>query len=170
MNASDSAMRSGSPRRLGQPAGLGEALQDLIRSAERKERRPELQPNVDGVLGPLPAAGHVLEGVQRLLELLGGLAIRGAAVGPGARLAKVRHRLLPRLAADGVVREPLDLLGQALGVERLDGLDDPGVQRAPALLEQAAVGDLVGERVLEGVLEIREQARLVEELRRPGGV
>ena len=39
------------------------------------------------------------------------------------------------------------------------------MQHAPALLEQAPVGDLVGERVLEGVLEIREQARLVEELR-----
>ena len=35
---------------------------------------------------------------------------------------------------------------------------------APAVLEETAVGDLVGERVLEGVLEVREQARLVEEL------
>ena len=39
------------------------------------------------------------------------------------------------------------------------------VQGAPPLLEQAAVGDLVRERVLEGVLEVGEQARLVEELR-----
>ena len=40
------------------------------------------------------------------------------------------------------------------------------MERAPALLEHAAVGDLVGERVLEGVLEIREEARLVQELGR----
>ena len=53
--------------------------------------------------------------------------------------------------------EPLDLLAEAIPVERLDRLDDPRVQRAPALLEQAAVGHLVGERVLEGVLEIREE-------------
>ena len=62
--------------------------------------------------------------------------------------------------------EPLDVLGQALGVERLDGVDDPGVERAPAILEQAPVGHLVGERMLEGVLEIREEARLVQELGR----
>ena len=46
----------------------------------------------------------------------------------------------------------------------LDGLDDPRVEHPPALLQQAAVGDLVRERVLEGVLEIREEAGLVEEL------
>ena len=43
---------------------------------------------------------------------------------------------------------------------------DPGVERPPTVLEQAPVGDLVGERVLERVLEIREEARLVEELGR----
>ena len=62
--------------------------------------------------------------------------------------------------------EPLDLLAEAVSVERLDRLDDPRVERAAPLLQQAAVGDLVRERVLEGVLEIREQPRLVEELGR----
>ena len=108
-------MRSGSPSvSASRPASVRHS-RSSIRLAERKERRPKLQANVDGLLGPLAATRHVLEGVQRLLELLGGLAIRGAAVGLGARLAQVPHGLLPRLAADGVVREPLDLLGQALG-------------------------------------------------------
>ena len=49
-------------------------------------------------------------------------------------------------------------------MEALDGVDDVGVERAPPLLEQAAVGDLVRQGVLEGVLEIREEAGLVEEL------
>ena len=43
-------------------------------------------------------------------------------------------------------------------------VDDPGVQRAPAVLEQAPVRDLVGERVLERVLELGEEPGLVEEL------
>ena len=60
--------------------------------------------------------------------------------------------------------QPLDLLGQALGVEPLDGLDDPGVERAPPVLEQAVVGHLVREGVLEGVLEVGHEPRLVEEL------
>ena len=39
-------------------------------------------------------------------------------------------------------------------------------QHPPPLLEQAPVGHLMGERVLEGVFELGEQARLVEELGR----
>ena len=70
------------------------------------------------------------------------------------------------LAAERVVREPLDLLGQAVGVSVSMALHDAGVQRPPPLLEQAAVGDLVGERVLERVLQVGEQARLVQELGR----
>ena len=38
------------------------------------------------------------------------------------------------------------------------------VQRAPLLGIDPPVGDVVGERVLEGVLDLRERARLVEEL------
>ena len=41
-----------------------------------------------------------------------------------------------------------------------------GVERAPALLDHAAVGHLVGEGVLERVLEVGKEARLVQELRR----
>ena len=37
-------------------------------------------------------------------------------------------------------------------------------RRPTPLLEEAPVGDLVRERVLEGVFEVREEARLVEEL------
>ena len=59
-----------------------------------------------------------------------------------AGLAEVCHRLLSELAARGVVREPLHLLGQPVRVQRLHGVRDPGVQRPPALPEQTAVGDL----------------------------
>ena len=40
------------------------------------------------------------------------------------------------------------------GVQRLDDLHDAGMQRPPPLPEQAAVGDLVGKGVLEGVLPL----------------
>ena len=63
-----------------------------------------------------------------------------------------------------MVRQAFDLLGQAVPGERLEGLDDAGVQRPPPLLQQAAVGHLVGEGVLEGVVALGEEARLVEEL------
>lgn len=61
-----------------------------------------------------------------------------------------------------MVSEPLDLFGEAVGMERLDGADDVGVRRAPPLGQQTAVGDLMGESVAEGVLDVREEAGLVE--------
>ena len=92
------------------------------------------------------------------------LAVGRARGRLGARLPEVADRLVPRA-------RPRARGGRAArrarpgGRDRaLDRLDDPGVQRAPPLLEQAAVGHLVGQRVLEGVLEVGEQARLVEEL------
>ena len=60
--------------------------------------------------------------------------------------------------------QPLDVLSQPVGIEPLDGLDDPAMEGAPPVREQAAVGHLAGERVLEGVLEVRNEAGLVQEL------
>ena len=58
----------------------------------------------------------------------------------------------------------LDLPVEAIPMEHLDRVDDPRVQLAATLLQQAAVRDLVRERVLEGVFEIRKQSGLVNEL------
>ena len=63
-----------------------------------------------------------------------------------------------------MVGQPFDLLGQTVGIEPFDGFDDAGVQGPPPLLQETAVGHLVGEGVLEGVLELGEEAGLVEEL------
>ena len=60
----------------------------------------------------------------------------------------------------------LDLLVQALGMQALDRLHDGSMERAAAILQQRAISDVVGERVLEGVFQIREKPRLVQELRR----
>ena len=74
-------------------------------------------------------------------------------------------RLLPHLAPERVVGQPLDVLGQAVwdGAPR-SASTIAGVEAPPPILEQAPVGHVVGQGVLEGVLEIREEPRLVEEL------
>ena len=64
-----------------------------------------------------------------------------------------------------MVREHLGVLAEAVGVQALERLEDRGVERAPALLEHAVVGHLVGEGVLERVLEVGKEPRLVQELR-----
>ena len=65
-----------------------------------------------------------------------------------------------------MVSQALDLFGQPFGIERLDGLHDPGMECAPVVVEDAPVGDLVGEGVLERVFEVRGDARLIQELGR----
>src|SRR5262245_45084488 len=80
------------------------------------------------------------------------------------RLAEIgeEERVVGRARCRGVGERFL----QTVGVEPLEGLDGPGVEPASAVLQQASVGHLVRQRVLEGVLGVREQTRLVEELGR----
>src|SRR5215813_1178039 len=103
---------------------------------------------------------------QRLLEAAHRLPIGRARLCPEASLIEVGNRLLPCLALKRVMAQTLDLFGQALGIERLDRVDDLGMELTPPVVEHAPVGDIVGERMLEGVLDIRKQAGLVQELGR----
>jgi hypothetical protein len=63
-----------------------------------------------------------------------------------------------------MVGETFDLLGRPFPGQRLEGLDDPGMEHAPSLLEQTAIRDLMREGVREGIFEIRKQPGLVKEL------
>src|SRR5262249_58174334 len=63
-------------------------------------------------------------------------------------------------------RQPLHVLREPLRVQRLDRRDDASVQSPPPVLQDAPVGHLVRQRMLEGVFEVREDARLVQELGR----
>src|SRR5205807_3764437 len=60
--------------------------------------------------------------------------------------------------------EPLDLLPETIRIEGLERGDDPRMKPAALLLEQAPVRDVVRERMLEGVLEVRKRSGLIEKL------
>src|SRR4029453_8015570 len=64
-----------------------------------------------------------------------------------------------------MVRQALDVLGQAIGMLGLDRSHDRSVKAPAPLVKKAPVGDLVRERGPEGILELREKTRLVKELR-----
>jgi hypothetical protein len=109
--------------------------------------------------------GQVGERRDRMVVTCRRFAIRRSCSGLSCRAVEVIDRLFPKLAVQGMVCEPFDVLGRPPGVEPFDCLDDRGVQRSAAIVKHAPVGGLVGQRVFEGVLEIGEMARLVEELR-----
>ena len=108
----------------------------------------------------------MLKGHQRLLEAARRLPVGRPRAGLGAGLTQVRYGLLPHLTAHGMVGEPFDVLDQPIRIGTFDRADDAGVKLLAPLFEQRAVGHFMRERVLEGVLGIREEPRLVEELRR----
>ena len=58
--------------------------------------------------------------------------------------------------------EPLDLLAQPVGVKLFHGIHDARVDVAATFVEHPAVGDVVGEGVLEGVLQVRKELCRVE--------
>ena len=62
-----------------------------------------------------------------------------------------------------MMSESFDVFRKALAIECCEGINDTAMQGAASLLEEASVGYLVGESVLEGVLEIREETPFVEE-------
>jgi hypothetical protein len=113
------------------------------------------------------ALGEVRERVEGLFVARRRLAVGSARLTSLPHLPAVAHRLLPHRPPNGVVGEPLGVLGKAISVKGFDRLDKPRVKLAPPLLQQAAVGHLVGQRMLEGVLGLWEQAHLVQKLRGP---
>ena len=124
---------------------------------------PQVESEVDGLLLRGTALREMREGCQGLLEARHNLSQGRTRERLGTGLPTVRHGLVPDLASEGMLRQPFCLLGQPVGIEPFAGSDDAGVQGPAPLLQETAVGHLVGEGVLEGVCEIREEAGFVEE-------
>src|SRR5262245_30527223 len=132
--------------------------------AKRVEGVALFEAQVNLLLGPLTTFGQLLEGAPRLLEVAERLPQAGAVERAVPRLAAIADRLLPQLPAQRVVCDALHVLCESVHVEPLRCCHNLGVQFAPPVLQQTAIGHFMGQRVLEGVLEIREELRLVEEL------
>jgi len=131
---------------------------------DRVEGAAQVEAHVDRLGQRVGVHRQVAERGERLLEPRHRLPVRGALLGPVARLARVARRALPSLAPEAVVGEAIHVLQRAPRLQPLHRLRDAGVQRAAARLGEAAVGHVVGQHVPERVLEVGEESRLVEEL------
>src|SRR5262245_18210343 len=65
-----------------------------------------------------------------------------------------------------MVGQSFDMLGQPIWVRAFDSPDDLCVQSLAAILEQRAIGDVVGQRVFKGEGELRQRFGLVQQLSR----
>ena len=160
--------------------GLAQRRQDTPEVARRQERRAQGEPEIDGLLARGALLWQMREGAERLLEVPHGLAVGRPPHGLLPRLPAVRQGLVPHLAPQGMVGQAFDLvwvlpsgrkalrlrihLGYLVSAERFEALDNPGVEHPSPLQQEAAVGHLVCQGMLEGIFALREQPRLVEKL------
>src|SRR6266849_3067944 len=101
---------------------------------------------------------------QRLLAGCHDLPERGTCHSLCCSLLGIQNGLVPHLAANGMVRQPLDLFGQPLRIESFDSFHYLAVKDAPALVEKASVGYIVGEGMLERILRVGADAGGGQEL------
>jgi hypothetical protein len=130
---------------------------------ELGQHRPQLEADLEDLLQSELGLRERLKNAECLFEPSPGFLERRPRGRLESSLPEIVRRLLPQLALEGVMGEPLSLLAEALLLERLERGNDPRVKLPPTLLQQAPVRDLVRERVLEGVLQIRTEPGLVEE-------
>src|SRR5262249_7938163 len=147
--------------RTHQAFGFAEIAEGPLEFSERNECCSQVKAKIDSQLHPSAGLGQMPAGPEGLLEAAGRLPVGRSCQCLDASLPEIRDRLFPQLTPHGMVSQPLDVLGQPVRVGAFDGADNPGVQRLAPLLEEGAVGDVMGERMLEGVLAIRKKARLV---------
>src|SRR5262245_12509933 len=127
--------------------------------ALERHRHAEIEPHVDGPPQRLRTRRQPGQELERLLEALPALRDGPTGADLAARLAEIVHGLVPDSAADGVMREQLHGRDGGTLLELLHRLDYRGVERGLPLVEEATVGNLVSEGVLEGVLGARERTR-----------
>src|SRR5262245_14977549 len=109
---------------------------------------------------------EMLQCDQRLFEVPHCLSVSRAHGRFDATLPTVYESLVPQLSAKGVVGEPLDLGGQAVGIKPLGGVHNTSVERTPPFLKQASISHILGERMFEGIDELWKEARFIEEFSR----
>src|SRR5262249_9556837 len=110
-----------------------------------------------------PALRQFFQSTQRLVEGSPGVSECRSRGRLPSGLPEIVHCLLLQVALDGMIGEPLDLLGQPVGVKVFDGSYDTSVDLPATFVEHPAIGDVVSERVLERILQVRKELRRIEE-------
>src|SRR5262249_46882812 len=99
---------------FGEGLGFAKEVEYPGKLAERIQRMPKIDPEINGLLERLPTLGEMLEDCERLLEALDCLPVGGTRECLGASLTKICERQIPHFTAESVVSEPLDLLGETI--------------------------------------------------------
>ncbi len=147
-------------RHLAHPLELGDGVRV---AGEHAQRVPPVMVDLDDP-GRGQGRAHLRARLERArVEVQGGRQ-RVGRLGPVPRADQVGERLLPVASVLEMVGELLRVVGEAVGVDLLDGEPHRAVQLPASLLEQALVGHVLDEGVLEDVGRLGRQRELVDDL------
>src|SRR5262249_13070806 len=146
----------------GQTFRLPHDPQHVLVSSERGEGDSQLESRVYGLLESVRGLGQALQGLQGVVQELSSRHVGGPSDRLPSRLPQISHCSIPGFRANRMSGEQLDIARGRGSRATLQGFEDASVQPAPALLQEARVGHLVGQGVLERVLVLREEPSLVE--------
>jgi hypothetical protein len=112
------------------------------------------------VIAAVRAAG---EQRQRPAEVGDRLGIGQPRIGLGSRLLPVGDRLVDQPGRGAVIGQQLGLGGRGVGKPRLERLGDAGVQPLAVAVQQAGVGGVANQGVLEGIGRLRRRAAAIDQ-------
>jgi len=150
----------------GEGFGLTQRRQDTLPVGRWHERREQGKVQIDGLLACVTRLRQMRQGTERLLDISHSLTIGRPCYSLLPRLSAVHQGLVPHLAPQSMVGQPFDLLGHLVRSKCLQGCNNTGMQYPPPFLQEAAIGHLVGQGVLEGVCAFGKELRLIEKLSR----
>src|SRR5215467_8635158 len=111
------------PERSGRSLGNLQRLGQLSKLAQRQQRRPQREAQIDCLFLRLARFREVAERTQSLLIGSPRLLVSRTPQRPHTGLSGILDRCLPQLSVERVVGESFDLLAEAVPVERFDGVD-----------------------------------------------
>src|SRR5262245_25771236 len=108
-----------------QGLGLAQVCHNTLGVTRWKERRTQGEAKIDSLLARVTLLWQMLEGAERLLEVLYGLAVGRPRQSLLPSLPAVGQGLGPDLPSQGMMRQAFGLLSYPVHGERLEGLDNP---------------------------------------------
>src|SRR5882724_9526379 len=123
---------------------------------KRDQRLCQVKTKLEGQLIGRDSRWEMPKCLQSLLKVGHCLTKCGAGLGPGAGLSAVVDGFVPHLTLLSVMGQAFNLLSESVGIDLLKSLDNVSVYDPSTLLQKAAIGHLVRERMLEQVDEFRE--------------
>src|SRR5262245_14472642 len=165
-NVREHSSQSGAIAELGcYNFGFAHDSQGVVVAPERNQRDAQIEPHIDSLSQGVGCHGQPLQRLKRLLQKVDRCSIRRSSDLSLRGETKILCALVPRLGADRVTREALSLFARLIQLASLQRLEGAPMQGSSLLVQKARVRDFVCQRVLEAVLELGKQARLVEEFR-----